>query len=193
VLDELVNGESSVVRLNNGIGHLGRGDDGESGHHTVGELLTDLGDKECTHTGTSTTTKRVSDLETLEAVTSLSLATDDIDNLVDKLGTLSVVTLGPVVTSTGLTENKVVGTEELTKGTSADGVHGTGLQVDEDGTGNVFVAGGLHQYELCSVIQWIGSTHLVEVNVHTLQLEVGRAIVAVDYQILSDCSCIRIV
>jgi hypothetical protein len=144
VLDELVNGESSVVRLNNGIGHLGRGDDGESGHHTVGELLTDLGDKECTHTGTSTTTERVSDLETLEAVTGLSLATDDIDDLIDELGTLSVVTLGPVVTSTGLAENKVVGTEELPKGTSADGIHGTGFQVDEDSTGNVFVAGGLY-------------------------------------------------
>ena len=37
------------------------------------------------------------DLEALEAVTALSLATDDIQDLVDKLGALSVVTLGPVV------------------------------------------------------------------------------------------------
>jgi hypothetical protein len=145
VLNELVHGESGVVRLNNGVGHLGRWDNGESGHHTVGEFLTDLGNEECTHTSTSTTTKRVSDLETLEAVTSLSLATDDIDDLVDELSTLSVVTLGPVVTGTRLTENKVVGTEELTKGTSADGVHGTGLQVDEDSTRDIFVAGSLMQ------------------------------------------------
>ena len=36
-------------------------------------------------------------------------------------------------------------------------------------------------------------THLVEVDVHTLQLEVGGAIVAVDDQITSDSRCIRIV
>ena len=67
----------------------------------------------------------------------------DIQNLVDQLGTLSVVTLGPVVASTGLTEDEVVGTEELTEGTSTDGVHGTGLQVDEDGTGDILVTRGL--------------------------------------------------
>jgi hypothetical protein len=143
VLNELVNGEGSVVRLNNGVGHLGRGNNGESGHHTIGELLTDLGDEERTHTGTGTTTKGVSDLETLEAVTALSLATDNINNLVNELGTLGVVTLSPVVTSTGLTENEVVGAEEVTEGTGTDSVHGTGLQVDEDGTGNVAVAAGL--------------------------------------------------
>jgi proteasome assembly chaperone (PAC2) family protein len=85
----------------------------------------------------------VGDLETLEAVAALGLATDNVEDLVDELGTLSVVTLGPVVASTGLTEDEVVGAEELAERTGADGVHGTGLQIDEDGTGNVLVAGGL--------------------------------------------------
>lgn len=143
VLNELVNGESSVVRLDNGVGDLGGGNDGEGGHHTVGELLTNLGDQEGTHTGTGTTTEGVGDLETLEAVTGLSLTTDNVDNVVNELSTLSVVTLGPVVTSTGLTEDEVVGAEELTEGTGTDGVHGTGLKVDEDGTGDIFVVGGL--------------------------------------------------
>jgi hypothetical protein len=138
-----VDGQSGVVRLDNGVGDLGRGDDGEGGHHTVGELLTDLGDQECTHTGTGTTTEGVGDLETLKAVASLSLAADDIDDLVNELGTLSVVTLGPVVTSTGLTEDEVVGAEELAERTGADSVHGTGLQVNEDGTRNVLVTVGL--------------------------------------------------
>ena len=53
------------------------------------------------------------------------------------------MTLGPVVASTGLTEDEVVGAEELAERTGADGVHGTGLQIDEDGTGNVLVAAGL--------------------------------------------------
>jgi len=85
----------------------------------------------------------VGDLETLEAVTALGLTTDDIQDLVNQLGTLSVMTLGPVVASTGLTEDEVVGTEELTEGTGTDGVHGTGLQVDENGTGDILVTRGL--------------------------------------------------
>jgi proteasome assembly chaperone (PAC2) family protein len=85
----------------------------------------------------------VGDLETLEAIAALGLTADDVEDLVDKFGTLSVVTLGPIVSSTGLTENEVVGTEELTEGTSTDGVHGTRLKIDEDGSGNILVARGL--------------------------------------------------
>ena len=162
VLDQLVDGQGGVVGLDNGVGDLGGRHDGESGHHTIGELLADLGDQQSTHTGTSTTTERVGDLETLEAVAALSLATDDIQDLVDKLGTLSVMTLGPVVAGTGLTENEVVGAEELAEGTGADGVHGTGLEIDEDGTRNILVA-----------------RSLVEVDAHTLQLELRGAVVAI--------------
>lgn len=143
MLNQLVDGQSSVVRLNNSVRDLGRGDNREGGHHTVGELFTDLGDQEGTHTGTGTTTQGVGDLETLEAVASLSLTTDNIDNLVDELGTLGVVTLGPVVTGTRLAEDEVVGTEKLAKRTGTDSIHGTGLQVDQNGTGNVLVTAGL--------------------------------------------------
>lgn len=138
-----MNGKSGVVGLNNGVGDLGGGNNGEGGHHTVGELLTDLGDQQSTHTGTGTTTKRVGDLETLEAVASLSLTADNVDNVVNQFGTLSVVTLGPVVTSTRLAKDEVVGTEELTERTGTDGIHGTRLKVNQDGTGNVLLAASL--------------------------------------------------
>jgi hypothetical protein len=69
VLDKLVNGKGTVVWLNNGIRHLRGWDDGKGSHHTIGVLLTDLGDQKCTHTGTSTTTHGVGELETLKAVT----------------------------------------------------------------------------------------------------------------------------
>jgi hypothetical protein len=143
VLNELMNGESGVVGLNNGVGDLGRGHDGEGSHHAVGELLADLGDQQSAHTGTGTTTEGVGDLEALEAVAALGLTTDDIDDLVDQLGTLGVMTLGPVVASAGLAKDEVVGTEELTKGTGTDGVHGARLEIDEDGTGNILLAGCL--------------------------------------------------
>jgi len=100
------------------------------------------------------------DLETLEAVAALSFAADNIENLVDQLGTLSVVTLCPVITSTRLTENEVVRAEELSERSGTDSVHGTRLQVDEDGTGDELTAGSL-----------------VEIDVHALKLEVRGAFV----------------
>ena len=138
-----MDGESSVVRLHNGVRDFGGWHDGEGGHHSVGELLADLRDQKRTHTGASSTTKGVGDLKTLEAVAALSLASDDIENLVDQLGTLSVVTLCPIVTSTRLAENEVVGAEELSERSSTDRVHGTGLQIDENSTRNKLVAGSL--------------------------------------------------
>jgi hypothetical protein len=119
VLDKLVDGESGVVWLDDSVGdlhvsldnspigsaYLGGGDDGEGAHHPVGVLFPDLRDQERTHTGTGTTTERVGDLETLETVGSLGLSSDDIENRVHKLGTFSVMTLGPVVTSTALAED----------------------------------------------------------------------------------------
>merc|ERR1712057_26935 len=160
VLDQLVDGEGGVVGLDDGVGHLGGWHDGEGEHHAVGVLLTDLGDEESSHTGTRATTEGVAELEALEAIAGLGLLADNIEDGVDELGTLSVVTLGPVVTGTGLPEDKVVRAEELTEGTSTDRVHGTGLEVHEDGTGHVAAAGGL-----------------VVVHVDALQLEVGVTVV----------------
>ena len=86
-----------IVRLDHGIRNFGRGNNGESSHHSVGELFADLGDQQGTHTSTGTTTEGVSDLKALKAVTALSFTSNHIENLVDELSTLSVVTLGPVV------------------------------------------------------------------------------------------------
>jgi hypothetical protein len=127
VLNKLVDGEGSVVWLDNGVGdlyvslqyqnagegrmtptHLWRGNDGESAHHPVGVFLPDLRDQECTHTGTSTTTKRVGDLETLQAVGGFGFTSNDIKNGVYQFGTLSVVTFRPIVTGTTLPEDAEV-------------------------------------------------------------------------------------
>jgi hypothetical protein len=189
VLDKLVDGEGGVVGLDNGVGNLGGRHDGEGGHHAVGELLTDLADEKRTHTGTSTTTERMGDLEALKAVAALSLTTDDVEDLVDKLGTLGVVTLGPVVSGTRLSEDEVVGPEELTERSSADSIHGTGLQIDEDGTRNVLVAGSLEvcgQFGRLSTCKCccLENSYLVEVDVHALELKVRRAVVPVRRQMV---------
>jgi hypothetical protein len=160
VLDKLMDGEGGVVGLNNGVRDLGGRHDGESAHNTVGVFLTDLGDEEGAHAGTSATTERVGDLEALEAVATFGFLADNVEDGVDELSTFGVVTLGPVVTGTGLTEDEVVGSEELTEGTSTDGVHGAGLEVHKDSAGDVTATGSL-----------------VVVNVDALELEVRVSMV----------------
>ena len=72
VLDELVDGEGGVVGLDNSVGDLGGGDDREGVHDSVGEHLSDLGDEESSHTGASTTTERVGELESLNRYVSFT-------------------------------------------------------------------------------------------------------------------------
>ena len=135
VLNELMDGEGGVVGLDNGVGDLGRGDNGEGVHDTVGVLLTDLGDQECAHTGSGATTERVGQLEALkkrfnkrsrclethlETIAGLGLLADNVQDGVNELGALSVVTLGPVVAGARLAKDEVVGAEDLAEGAGAD-------------------------------------------------------------------------
>ena len=85
---------------------------------------------------------------------------DNVKDGVDELSALGVVDLGPVVSSTVLAKDKVVGAEELAKGTGANRVHGSGLQVHQDGAGHIAATRGL-----------------VEVHVDALQLQVGVTVV----------------
>ena len=67
VLYKLVKGQDGVVRFDDGIRHFRGRNDGEGLHDTIRVFLTDLGDQECTHTGTGTTTEGVDQLESLQA------------------------------------------------------------------------------------------------------------------------------
>ena len=100
------------------------------------------------------------DLETLEAIATLGFLSDDIKDGVDELSSLGIMTLGPVVTSSGLSEHEVVWSEELTEWSGSDGVHGTWLKIHQDGSWDVSSTSGL-----------------VEVDVDSLELEVGVTVV----------------
>jgi hypothetical protein len=78
VLDKLMYGEGGVVWFDNGVRDLGGWEDREGFHNSVGVFFSDLGDKECSHSRTSTTTERVGDLETLEAIATFSFLSNDI-------------------------------------------------------------------------------------------------------------------
>jgi len=164
VFDELMDRKSGVVGLDDGVGDLGGGEDGEGFHDPVGVFFSDLGDEQGTHTRTSTTTEGVGDLEALKAIAALSLFSNDIEDRIDEFGALSVMTFGPVVTSTSLAEDEVVGPEELTEGTSTDGVHGTRFEVHKDGSGDE-----------------TATSSFVIVDVDPLKLEVGVTVVSTSW------------
>lgn len=160
VFDQLMDGEGGVVWFNDGVGHLWGWDDGESFHDTIWVFLTNLGDEESSHTGTGTTTEGVGDLETLETVATFGFLSDDVEDGVNEFSTFGVVTLGPVVTSTSLTEDEVVWSEKLTEWTGSDGVHCAWFEIHKDGTWDVSTTSGF-----------------VEVNVDSFELEVGVTVV----------------
>jgi len=102
----------------------------------------------------------VGDLESLEAIATFSFLAANIKDGVNEFSTFGIVTLGPVVTCTGLSEDEVVWSEELTEWTSSDGVHGAWFEVHKDCTGHVTATGGF-----------------VEIDVDSLELEIGVTVV----------------
>eukprot|EP00162_Nutomonas_longa_P015877 comp22433_c1_seq1/m.54978 comp22433_c1_seq1/g.54978 ORF comp22433_c1_seq1/g.54978 comp22433_c1_seq1/m.54978 type:complete len:484 (+) comp22433_c1_seq1:197-1648(+) len=160
ILDELMDRQGGVVGLNDSVGHLGRRHNGVGDHHAVRVLLTDLGDEQSAHTRASSTTERVGDLEALKAVARLSLLSDHIESRVNELSALSVVTLGPVVTSTALSEHKVVRAEDLTKRTRTDSVHGSRLKINQDRARHIASAG-----------------RLIVVNIDALELKIRVSVI----------------
>ena len=105
----------------------------------------------------------MADLESLEAVATFSLLSDDVKNGVDEFSSFSVVTLGPVVSCTGLSEDEVVRSEELTERSCSYGVHGTRLEIHEDCSGYIST-----------------SSSFVEVDIDSLKLEIRVTTVVTD-------------
>lgn len=97
----------------------------------------------------------------MQAITVLRLLSDNIEDRVDELRALSVMALGPIVSGTGLAEDEIVGAEDLAVGTGSDRIHGSGLQIHEDGAWDVPAAG-------C----------LIEIDIDPLQLSVGLGAIA---------------
>jgi hypothetical protein len=162
VFNQLMDGEGSIVSFNDGVGDFGGGDNGEGDHHSVGVFFSDLRDKEGSHSGTGSSSEGVGDLESLEAITSFGFFSDNIEDGVNKFSSFGVVSFGPIVTSSSLSENEVIGSEELSERSGTDGVHGTGFEVHKDGSGDVSSSGGfievdIDSFELKVRVSMIGS------------------------------------
>ena len=82
----------------------------------------------------------MSELEALKAVAALSLLTDDNEHLVRELSSFDVVSLGPTVSGSRMSEDEIVRAENASVGSKSDRVHGSGLKIDENGTEHVLSA-----------------------------------------------------
>lgn len=102
------------------------------------------------------------DTDTLQAITILSLLTNDVKNRIDQLGSFGVMALGPIVSGTGLAKNEIIGAKDLTVGTGSDTVHSTGLKIHENSPGNVSTA-----------------RSLIVIDIDPLQLKIGGRIAVV--------------
>ena len=71
------------------------------------------------------------------------LLANHIKDRVNKLGSFRVVTLSPVVTSASLAENEIIRAEELSEWPSTHGVHDAGLEVHQNGAGDVATTSSL--------------------------------------------------
>lgn len=67
------------------------------------------------------------DLETLEAITSFSFFSDNIENGVNKFSSFGIMSFGPIVSGSSLSEDEVIGSKELSERSGSDRVHGTGF------------------------------------------------------------------
>ena len=78
VLHQLMDGQSSVVRLHYSVGYFGGGNDTEGHHDPVGVFLTDLRDEERSHPRAGPAPEGVSQLEALQTVTALCFLADNV-------------------------------------------------------------------------------------------------------------------
>ena len=81
-------------------------------------------------------------LNHLKAVAALGFFPDHIEHRVDQFSSFGVMSLGPVVTGARLTEDEIIRPEDLAVRSGADTVHRARLQINENGTRDVFSATG---------------------------------------------------
>ena len=151
-----------VVWVIQDLDYLGRWHYREWTHHFVGVLFSDLADEQGAHSGPGAAPQGVCDLETLQTVTVLNLFSRYIQNRIHHVCALYIMTPGPAISSTILTDHEVVWAVDLAIRTWPDRVHGAWFQVHQDGTGDVFAAWGM----TCKI--------LVTMDALTIQIYVGR-------------------
>jgi len=143
MLEKRMGREDGVVWLDNSGGNLGRWVDGETEFGFLAVIDRESLEEERSKTGSGTTTDGVEDQEALETSALIGKLSDAVEAEINDLLTNGVVTTGEVVGSIFLAGDKLLGVEELPVGTSADLIDDGGLEIEEDGTGDVLAGTSL--------------------------------------------------
>mmetsp|Transcript_155898 Transcript_155898/g.498249 ORF Transcript_155898/g.498249 Transcript_155898/m.498249 type:complete len:309 (+) Transcript_155898:166-1092(+) len=160
IFDELVKRQDGVVGFHHGVADLWRGDNAEGLHDPIRVLLANFRNQQCAHAGAGAAAEGMAQLETLQAIATLGLLADNIQDRIDQLGPLGVMSFRPIVTRAGLSKDEIVGAEKLTERTGSDAVHGARLESHEDGARHIAATGGF-----------------VKIYVDALKLKVGISMI----------------
>mmetsp|Transcript_29416 Transcript_29416/g.53353 ORF Transcript_29416/g.53353 Transcript_29416/m.53353 type:complete len:406 (-) Transcript_29416:121-1338(-) len=160
IFHKLMDRQRGVVWLHHSVRHLWGGHHTVRGHDTIRKFLPNLAHEERPHARSGTPSHGMRNLKSLKHIARLGLLPRHVHDGIHELGTLGVMSLGPIVPRATLAEYKVIGSEDSSEGSGADGVHGPRFEIGEDGAGDV--PAGLA---------------LVEVDVDALELEVVVAFV----------------
>ena len=92
------------------------------------------------------------------------------------------MSLGPVVSGSSLTEDEVVGSEQLSERSGSDGVHGSGFEIHQDGSGDVsstsgFIIVDVNSFQLKVRITVVGTGRVDSVFVRNDLPEFGTDLV----------------
>jgi len=152
VLKEGVSGKDGVVWLNNGSGDLWGWIDGESelGFLTIidGKSL----EEERSETGSGTSTDGVEDEETLETCALIRELSDSIKAEINDFFTNGVMSSGEVVGSIFFTGDELLWMEELSVGSGSNFINNGWLEIEEDGSWDVFTSTSLGEEGVESIV-----------------------------------------
>jgi len=152
VLKEGVGGEHGVVGLDDGGGDLGRGVDGESELGLLAVIDGKSLEEEGSETGAGTATNSVEDEETLETSALIGELADSVEAEIDDLTSDGVMSSGEVVSGIFLSGDELLGVEKLSVGSGSDLIDNGGLEIEEDGSGNVLTGTSLGEEGVESVV-----------------------------------------
>ena len=152
VLQKGVSGEHGVVWLDNGGGDLWGWVHGETelGFLTVinGKSLEEKGSE----SGTGSSTDGVEDEETLETSALIGKLSDSVEAEINDFLTNGVMSSGEVVGSIFFTGDELLWMEELSVGSGSDLIDNGWLEIEEDGSWDVFTSTSLGEEGVESII-----------------------------------------
>jgi hypothetical protein len=152
VLKEGMSRQNRVVWLNNGSRDLRGRIDAKIELGLLSVVSRETLKEKRSEARACTTTNSVENKEALKAITLVSNLANAIQSAVEEILANSIMAASIVVRSVLLAADELVGMEELGVSASANFVDNRGLQVDHDGTGNVFARTSLAEKGLKALI-----------------------------------------